>query len=225
MFDRSGGIMTADDARLVTGSGIGRRSPKAKLLLAAVVIGMALTLWIAVPGLITTIRGIEGAPIGACVIIAEPGNVGSPEKVADCADPAANLVVLAHLGTERDCFTIAGSVRETGTPDRRTCLGKRGADPARSPNTAVEGECLTADTMERTVCAAGDARHRIVKRIDDVPTASADTACHGVPEADWASITTLEVGTSINGFGVGSVMSATSIVFCTAAIERDPTTS
>jgi hypothetical protein len=52
------------------------------------------------------------------------------------------------------CFKIADSVSETGTDDRRTCFGRKGADPARSINTALEGECLTADGAERTACAA-----------------------------------------------------------------------
>ena len=211
--------MTADAARPDVGSGTGRRSLRAKLLLAAVVIGVALGSWIVVPGLIRTIRGVEEAPIGACVIVAEPGNVESPEKVADCAELAATWVVLAHRGAEGECFKIAGSARESGTPDRRTCLGRKGADPARSTNTAVEGECLTADFTERTACAAVDARYRIVKRIDDVPAASANTAC---PDDNWTDVINFEIGTSINGFRSGRTMSATSTVLCTETIERTP---
>jgi hypothetical protein len=218
--------MAPDATHPDAGSGTVRRFLSAKLRLVsvklrvmAVVIGLALGSWIALPGLITTIRGVEGAPIGACVIVPEPGNVDSPEKVADCAEPAATLVVLAHRGAEGECFKIGGNVRETGTPDRRTCLGRIGADPARSTNTAVEGECLTADATERTACAAVDARYRIVKRIDDVPAASANTAC---PDDNWTSVINLEIGTSINGFGAGRTMRATSTVLCTETIEPAP---
>jgi hypothetical protein len=208
--------MTVDETRPDTGSG----SPLRKIALGAVPIVIAVLVWFGLPYVLGSTTGIGAAAVGACAVDTAPGKADGV-KERDCADPAANLVVLAQVDGTKDCFTIAGTVQQTSIdlPDKRTCLGVKGADPYRSTNTAAAGECLTESGEERTQCTAPDAAHRILQRIDGAPTAGVATACDAVPGAETSVSYSIKETTTVDTFGSGSKESATSVVFCLAAAK------
>jgi hypothetical protein len=208
-----GDRMTVDETRPEAGSG----SPLKKIALGAVPIVVGVLLLFGLPFLRDSTTGIGAAAVGACAQETDPTKPGTL-KVLDCADPAANLVVLAQVDGTKDCFTIDGTVSQTSIdlPDKRTCLGIKGADPYRSTNTAAAGECLTEDGQERTRCTAADAVHRILQRFDKVPTAGKETACDAVPGTEMSTSFNITETTTVETFGSGSKAEPVHVVFCLA---------
>ncbi|WP_143517206.1 hypothetical protein [Pseudonocardia sp. MH-G8] len=133
---------------------------------------------------------INVAQNGDCVAGVE---ANSDVRRIDCADPAAESVVLSRIG---DAVTIAtdpcASVPGTNSSyswdlistgddplagigdnlgvDLMFCLGPVGVDPTTSPDTAQAGDCLAetgGDAGYATVdCSAPDAAYRVVERSD-----------------------------------------------------------
>jgi hypothetical protein len=209
--------MTVDETRPDAGSGGSLK----KIARVAVPIVIAVLAWFGLPYVLGSTTGIGAAPVGACAVDTNPQKADGV-KVRDCSDPAANLVVLAQVDGSKDCFTIAGTVLQTSVdlPDKRTCLGTKGADPYRSTNTAAAGECLTESGDERTPCTAADAAHRIVQRLDDVPSAGTATACDAVPGTESSISYSIAETSTVGSFGSGTTPGAKSVVFCLAPAAR-----
>lgn len=135
---------------------------------------LAAVLWFGPLFRLDSTTGVGAAPVGACAAQTEPGDPNSPLEARDCVDPTPTLTVLAQVDGSTDCSTIAGTVHQSSVelPERRTCVGRTGADPNRSTDTAAAGECRNASGIERTACTAPDAATRILQRFDAVPRGS-----------------------------------------------------
>lgn len=150
---------------------------------------------------------INVAKDGDCVA----GMAASSVHRVDCADPAAEAVVLRRIESAstlagvNECSSVPGTsssyswdmvatgddpygfnaVQGIGV-DLLFCLGPVGVDPNSSPDAAQTGDCLAETSGDpgyaKVDCGAPDARYRVVERVDG-GFLGIDFACRSAPGA------------------------------------------
>lgn len=97
----------------------------------------------------------SAAKVGDCF---EADEAGTKTQRRDCADAAANYVVLGITESSRACVGVVGAVATFEVDDTLVlCVGEKGADTSAAVNGAKVGDCLLleGDAAERAECGSG----------------------------------------------------------------------
>jgi len=129
---------------------------------------------------------VDHAAVGDCVRDNDSDDV--PYKLAECGDAAAKYEVFGVLktGADKSCRQVAGATRAFDNEDGYVCIGPKGADPQKSINIAVEGDCLamTGEQPQRLECGDPQAEYKILKRLENVATFKVARICEDVAGAE-----------------------------------------
>ncbi|MEV6928608.1 hypothetical protein AB0M46_29530 [Dactylosporangium sp. NPDC051485] len=155
---------------------------------------------------------VANAKTGDCVRDA-PDDKDKPFRLVACADAGAKYKVLAVMDSGGGrCADVAGASTSASTDGKIVCMGGKDVDPSKAINVAKEGDCVDLDPAEpqRVDCAAKEADHKVLKRVQNVLSFQADGACHGVPGADksysWDWKGNSDISKKVDGMTVDVVL-------------------